>query len=279
MQFGSAIFEGIRCYSTPRGPAIFRLKEHLRRLFHSCRVYRMEVGHSREQVLEACRELVRRNELDACYIRPMVLRGYGATSMVPFDSPVEIYLPCWPWGTYLGPEALKHGVDVCVTTWFRVAPNTIPAGAKVAGNYLSGQLVKMEALRLGFDEGISLNTEGRVSEGSGQNLFVISDGQLITSPLDGTLLPGITRDSVIRLARDAGVPVVERAIPREGLYDADEIFLTGTATEVTPVRSVDRITIGAGKVGPITRELQHTFLGIARGEQEDRHGWLTHVRD
>lgn len=279
MQFGSAVFEGIRCYSTPRGPAIFRLQDHLRRLFHSCRVYRMDVEYTQDQIVDACRELVRRNALDACYIRPMVLRGYGASSMVPFASPIEFYLPCWPWGAYLGPEALAAGVDVCVTTWFRVAPNTIPAGAKVAGNYLSGQLVKMEALRLGFDEGISLNTNGRVSEGSGQNLFVVRDGNLITSPLDGTLLPGITRASVIALAGDAGIPVIERPIPREGLYDADEIFLTGTASEVTPVRSVDRIQIGAGKVGPVTRELQQSYLQIARGEVEDRHGWLTHVAE
>jgi len=279
VQFGSAVFEGIRCYSTPRGPAIFRLPEHLRRLLSSCRVYRMEVDYSGDQLLDACRDLVRRNEIDACYIRPMILRGYGASSMVPFASPVEVYLPCWPWGAYLGPEALQAGVDVCVTSWFRVAPNTIPAGAKVAGNYLSGQLVKMEALRLGFDEGISLNTEGRVSEGSGQNLFVVSNGRLITSPLDGTLLPGITRDSILTLARETGIPVHEQPIPREGLYDADEIFFTGTASEVTPVRSVDRITSGAGKVGPITRELQRQFLQIAGGETEDRHGWLTYVDD
>lgn len=279
LQFGSAVFEGIRCYSTPRGPAIFRLREHLRRLLGSCRVYRMDLKYDLEELLEACRAVVRRNEVDACYLRPMVLRGYGAQSMVPFASPVEVYLPCWPWGTYLGEGALEQGVDACVSTWARVAPNTVPAGAKVAGNYLSGQLVKMEALRLGFAEGIALTTDGRVGEGSGQNIFLVRSGMLYTPPLDGTLLPGITRDAILTLARDAGITAHERPIPREALHDADEIFFTGTAAEITPVRSVDRIPVGEGEPGPVTRRLQERFLQIARGETADEHGWLTHVSD
>lgn len=277
LQFGSAVFEGIRCYATPRGPAIFRLPEHLARLRASCRVYRMELVYDREQLTAACREVVVRNRMGACYLRPMVLRGYGAQSMVPFESPVEVYVPCWPWGTYLGDGALEAGVDVCVSTWARVAPNTLPAGAKVAGNYLSGQLVKMEALRLGFAEGIALSTDGNVGEGSGQNLFLAKGGVLFTPPLEASILPGITRSSILALAEQAGIPVRERPVPREALYDADEIFFTGTAAELTPVRSVDRIDIGDGKPGPLTRRLQERFLGIARGEIDDEHGWLTYV--
>ena len=278
VQFGSSTFEGIRCYSTPQAPAIFRLQDHIRRLFGSCRTYRMDLDYTPEQLASASCELVERNELDACYLRPMVIRGYGAAGMVPFASPVEVYLPCWPWGTYLGEGALEAGVDVCVSSWARVAPNTIPSGAKVAGNYLSGQLVKMEALRLGFAEGISLSTDGRVSEGSGQNLFVVQGGALYTTPVNGTLLPGITRHTITTLARNAGIDVHEVPIPREGLYDADEIFFTGTAAEVTPVRSVDGIPIGAGKAGPISLQLQKLFLDVATGQAPDEHGWLTHVR-
>lgn len=277
LQFGSAVFEGIRCYSTPDGPAIFRLRDHLLRLRASCRVYRMDLEYGLEELTDACRELVRRNDVDACYIRPMVLRGYGAQSMVPFASPVEVYLPCWPWGTYLGEGALEQGVDVCVSTWARVAANTVPAGAKVAGNYLSGQLVKMEALRLGFAEGIALTTDGKVGEGSGQNLFLVKGGTLFTPPLDASILPGITRASILALATDAGIPVREQSITREALYDADEMFFSGTAAEITPVRSVDRIEVGEGKPGPVTLRLQARFLQIARGEADDAHGWLTHV--
>lgn len=279
LQFGSSAFEGVRCYSTPRGPAIFRLREHLARLLKSCRVYRMDLEYGIEELVEGCRELVRKNGLDACYIRPMVVRGYGAAGMVPFGSPVEVYLPCWPWGTYLGEDALEKGVDACVSTWARVAPNTLPAGAKMAGNYLSGQLVKMEALRLGFQEGIALTPDGRIGEGSGQNIFLVKDGGLYTPPLDSSILPGITRASILTLADDLGVQVVQRPLPREALYDADEMFFTGTAAELTPVRSVDRIPVGKGEPGPVTKKLQENFLGIARGEIEDRHGWLTLVRD
>jgi branched-chain amino acid aminotransferase len=278
LQFGSSAFEGIRCYNTPRGPAIFRLEDHLQRLLDSCKIYRMDVKYSLDELVAACCELVDRNGLDACYIRPMVVRGYGASGMVPFDSPVEVYLPCWPWGAYLGAGALEHGVDACVSSWHRVAPNTIPAMAKVAGNYLSGQLVKMEALRNGFAEGIALSPDGMVSEGSGQNLFVVHKGILHTPTVNGTLLHGVTRHSILALARDAGIPVREQELPREMLYVADEIFLTGTASEVTPVRSVDRIEIGNGRRGPITTQLQQRFLDLVQGVGEDSYGWLTYVR-
>jgi len=278
MQFGSSAFEGIRCYSTPHGPAIFRLDDHLQRLIDSCRIYHMDLPYTRDELAFACRELVIRNGLDACYIRPMVIRGFGAAGMVPFDSPVEVYLPCWEWGAYLGAGALEEGVDACISTWNRVAPNTIPAMAKMAGNYLSGQLIKMEALANGFAEAIALGPDGRLSEGSGQNVFVVSRGVLYTPPFNGTLLAGITRDSVVTLADDLGIRMREREIPRESLYAADEIFLTGTASEVTPVRSLDRIRIGNGKRGPVAEIIQRRYLDIARGTAPDTHRWLTAVR-
>lgn len=278
MQFGSAAFEGIRAYATPRGPAIFRLETHLERLLDTCRIYRMDVTYSLDDLVAATCELVDRNKVDACYIRPMILRGYGASGMVPLESPVEVYISCWPWGAYLGAGALEDGVDVCVSSWQRVAPNTIPAMAKVGGNYLSGQLIKLEALRNGYAEGIALTTDGMVSEGSGQNLFVVHDGTLFTPTINGTLLHGITRYSILTLARDMGIPVREQELPREMLYLADEIFLTGTATEVAPVRSVDRVQIGDGKRGPITTRLQKRFLDLVQGVGEDTYGWLTYVR-
>jgi branched-chain amino acid aminotransferase len=278
MQFGSSAFEGIRCYSTPNGPAIFRLREHLQRLLNSVTIYRMELAYSLDDLVAACCALVVKNNLEACYLRPMVVRGYGAAGMVPFASPIEVYLPCWPWGAYLGDEALEAGVDACVSTWHRFAPNTIPSLAKVAGNYLGGQLVKMEALANGFAEGIALNTNGTVSEGSGQNVFLVVDGGLVTSPLDGSMLGGITRASIIALAQREGLTVREQTIPRELLYTADEVFFTGTAAELTPVRSVDRIKVGAGKVGPVTKHLQTAYLDIANGRAPDTFGWLTPVR-
>jgi branched-chain amino acid aminotransferase len=278
VQFGSSAFEGIRAYATPRGPAIFRLREHLQRLLHSCKIYRMEVPWTIEQLTEASRELVVRNGVESCYLRPMVVRGYGTAGMVPIGSPVETYLPCWPWGAYLGDEALAQGVDACIASWHRVQPNTIPAMAKIAGNYLSGQLIKMEALANGYAEGIALSPSGMVSEGSGQNVFIVSDGALITTPLDGSILGGITRHTIMQLAAAQGIPVRELHIPREMLYMADEVFFTGTAAELTPVRSVDRITIGAGKPGPVTQLLQRQYLGIAKGELDDSYGWLTYCR-
>ncbi len=279
MQFGSSIFEGIRCYATPRGPAIFRLREHMTRFLNSAKVYRMEPAYTVDELVQANRALVTKNGVDSCYLRPMILRGFGAAGMVPFESPIEVYLPCWPWGTYLGEGALENGVDVCISTWQRVAPNTIPAMAKVAGNYLGGQLIKMEALANGFAEAIALDTGGRVSEGSGQNVFVVRDGALYTPPVDGSLLPGITRDAVMTLAEDAGIPVHIEAIAREALYMADELFFSGTAAEITPVRSVDRIRIGAGKPGPVTQRMQSAFENVTHGKAPDTHGWLTYVRD
>ncbi|MES2522971.1 MAG: branched-chain amino acid transaminase [Gemmatimonadota bacterium] len=279
MQFGSAVFEGIRCYDTPNGPAIFRLREHLQRLMNTCKVYRINMTYSIDDLIAASRELIAKNGVAACYLRPMVVRGYGAAGMVPFESPVEVYLPCWPWGTYLGEGALENGVDACVSTWNRMAPNTIPALAKIAGNYLSGQLVKMEALANGFDEAIALTPSGTVSEGSGQNVFLVMNGTIITAPLDGTLLGGITRSSIVELAQRAGIPVREQNIPREMLYMADEVFLTGTASELTPVRSVDKITVGDGRRGPVTKRLQGEFLDICNGRAEDTFGWLTMVKE
>ena len=278
MQFGSSAFEGIRCYHTPAGPAIFRLREHLQRLMNSVKIYRMELAYSVDELSAACCALVVKNELDACYLRPMVVRGYGAAGMVPFASPIEVYLPCWPWGAYLGDDALESGVDACVSSWHRFAPNTVPSLAKIAGNYLGGQLIKMEALANGFAEAIALSPGGTVSEGSGQNVFLVMDGTLITTPLDGSLLGGITRASIIALAQRDGFTVREQIIPREMLYTADEVFFTGTAAELTPVRSVDRIKVGAGKVGPVTKQLQTAFLDIANGRAEDTFGWLTPVR-
>jgi len=278
MQFGSAAFEGIRCYNTPNGPAVFRLREHLQRLVHSCHIYRMALPYTIDQLIASTRELIVRNEMLSCYIRPMVVRGFGASGMVPFESPIEVYLPCWTWGAYLGDDAIANGVDACVSSWSRMAPNTVPSLAKVAGNYLSGQLIKMEALANGYGEGIALGPTGTVSEGSGQNVFLVSGGVIYTSPLDGTLLGGITRASIITLAERAGIRVREQTIPREMLYTADELFLSGTASEVTPVRSVDRITVGAGKPGPITLRLQKEFLDIANGRAPDEFAWLTHVR-
>lgn len=278
MQFGSSAFEGIRCYATPRGPAIFRLEDHLRRLATSCRIYRMELKYTVDELVAACCELVEKNALDACYIRPMVIRGYGAAGMVPFASPIEVYLPCWPWGAYLGDGALENGVDACVSSWHRMAPNTVPAMAKIAGNYLSGMLIKMDALGNGYAEAIALGPEGTISEGSGQNTFLVLDDTLFTPPINGTLLAGITRDSILTLAADAGIVVREQPLPREMLYAADEVFLTGTASEVTPVRSVDKIQVGAGRRGPITQLLQEKFLDVVRGAAPDPHGWLTYVR-
>ncbi len=274
VQFGSSVFEGIRCYETPDGPAVFRLDAHIRRLWDSCRVYRMVPDHEPEEVAEACRAVVRKNGLESCYIRPMVLRGYGSAGLDPVASPIETYVPAWPWGTYLGEGALERGVDVCVSSWHRPAPNTFPVAAKAAGHYNNAQLIKMEALEKGYDEAVVLGPGGIVSEGSGQNLFLVRDGVVVTPELDGTSLRGITRDSVLVLAEELGYEVREEPVPRESLYTADELFFTGTASEVTPVRSVDGIEIGRGAAGPITLQIQERFLGIARGELPDRHGWL-----
>ena len=278
VQFGTSVFEGIRCYKTPRGPAIFRLGDHIRRLFDSARIYRMAVPYTKEEIEQACSDLVAKNELQECYIRPMVLRGYGSAGLSARNSPIEVFIACWPWGAYLGAGALEQGVDVRVSSWQRPEPNTFPALAKAAGHYNNSQLIKWEAEADGYAEGIALGPGGTVSEGSGQNLFLVRDGVLITPPLDGTSLAGITRDSILKIARDLGIETREQIVQREALYTADELFFTGTAAEVTPIRSVDRIRIGDGVAGPVTRTLQERFLNIVRGAADDRHGWLTHVR-
>jgi branched-chain amino acid aminotransferase len=275
--FGSSVFEGIRCYRTPRGPAIFRLRDHLRRLEDSCRVYRMRLPYSLDELEEACAAVVEKNELEECYIRPAVLRGYGPAGMNALKAPIEVYIPCFPWGPYLGEDALEKGVDVCVSSWQRAEPNTFPVMAKAAGHYNNSQLMKMEAVLNGYAEAIALGPGGLVSEGSGENVFLVRDGVLITPQVDGTWLRGITRDTILVLAKELGIPVREQSVPREMLYTADEVFLTGTAAEVTPVRSIDQIPVGKGEVGPITRELQSRFLDLVHGRVPDSHGWLTLV--
>lgn len=276
--FGSSVFEGIRCYSTPGGPAIFRLRDHLRRLLDSCKIYRIQCPYSVEDLVEAVVTTVERNSLEHCYVRPMVLRGYGTAGMNALKAPIEVYIPCFPWGTYLGEHALEQGVEVCVSSWQRAEPNTFPTMAKAAGHYNNAQLMKMEAVLNGYAEAIALGPGGLVSEGSGENVFLVKNGVLILPQVDGTWLFGITRDAVLTLARELDIPIHEQGVPRELLYAADEVFLTGTAAEVTPVRSIDRIPVGQGKPGPITRRLQSRFLDIVHGRVPDTYGWLTRVR-
>ena len=275
--YGSAVFEGIRCYDTPNGPSIFRLREHMQRLVNSGKIYRMEIPYSVEDFGNAACELVRLNKMGACYVKPIVLRGYGEVGVNPLGSPIECYMACWSWGAYLGPEALAKGVDVCVSTWTRIAPNTLPAMSKAAANYMNSQLIRMEAVVNGFSEGIALDSDGHVSEGSGMNVFVVHDNTLYTPPLAASILPGITRDSIVKIAADLNITVKESVIPREMLYIADEVFFVGTAVEVTPIRSIDKIAIGKGSAGPITRKIQEEFFAITSGKKADHHNWLTHV--
>jgi len=277
VQFGTSVFEGIRCYATPEGPAVFRLDAHMRRLIDSCTIYRMKPKYSAEALAEAALETIRRNGLTDCYIRPMVLRGFGAFGLDGRASPIETYIGCWPWGAYLGEEALARGVDVCTASWMRAHPNTNPVAAKAAGHYLNAQLMRMEATENGYAEAIALSPSGLVSEGSGQNVFLVRDGVVTTPFLDGSSLAGITRSAVMQIAGDLGYEVRESMVPRESLYVADELFFTGTATEVTPIRSVDRIEIGAGRAGPVTLAIQERFFATVRGEVEDTHGWRTPV--
>jgi branched-chain amino acid aminotransferase len=277
MHYGSSVFEGIRSYNTPKGPAIFRLGLHIRRLYDSAKIYRMEIKHSPDELKEACKAAVRENSLTNAYVRPLVWRGYGELGVFPMRAPVEVMVAAMEWGAYLGADGLENGVDVQVSSWNRVAPNTLPAMSKAGGNYLSSQLIVMEAVRNGFVEGIALDTNGYLSEGSGENLFVIRDNIIYTPPATAALLPGITRDAVMTIARQLGYEVREQNLPREVLYLADEIFFTGTAAEVTPVRSVDKQVIGAGKRGPITTAIQQTFFGLFRGETEDRWGWVDYI--
>ncbi len=276
--YGSAVFEGIRYYALPAGPAIFRLKEHTRRLFDSAKIYRMEIPFTLDRIMEGMTEVVVANGLSCGYLRPIVLRGYGEVGVNPGNTPVDVYLLTWAWGKYLGAEAHDQGVDVCVSSWQRMHPNTLPAIAKAASNYMNSQLIKMEAVVNGYSEGIALDPNGFVSEGSGENLFLVRDSKLYTPPLSASILPGVTRDSVIRLAAEMNLNVVEQNIPREWLYLADELFFCGTAVEITPIRSVDRITIGSGRRGPVTQALQKEFFSITEGRVPDRYGWLTPVK-
>ena len=279
LHYGSSVFEGVRAYATPDGVAIFRLADHTRRLFDSAKIYRIPMPFSPEQLNEACRQVIAANDLKrGAYLRPVVFRGYGEIGVTPkHEPPTEVAVAAWEWGKYLGAEAEEQGVDACISSWQRVAPNTLPALAKAGGNYLSSYLIGAEARRLGFAEGIGLSADGTLSEGSGENLFLVKDGVLLTPALAHSVLGGLTRDSVMRLARERGIEVKECAIPRELLYIADEAFFTGTAVEITPVRSVDRLNIGSGKRGPITETLQKAFFGLFTGKTQDKWGWLDYV--
>jgi branched-chain amino acid aminotransferase len=275
IHYASSVFEGIRCYATPRGPAVFRLREHIERLRNSAYVFRMELDYSVDDLVNACVETVRVNEFQECYLRPLVMRGYGPFGVNPLGNPIEIYIASWVWGKYLGAEAVEQGVDVCVASWARMNANTLPATAKSAANYLNSQLIKMDAIKNGYSEGIALDGQGHVSEGSGENIFLIKDGVIFTPPLSSAVLPGITRDSVMQLAKLLGYEVREQVMPRASLYIADEIFFTGTAAEVTPIRSIDKIKIGNGSRGPITAAIQKEFFAITSGEKEAPGNWLT----
>lgn len=277
LHYGSAMFEGIRCYRTEKGPAIFRLHDHIRRLYDSARIYRFEIPLPIEEFERACVDIVVANDFEDCYLRPLVYRGFHSLGVHPAKCPVDMMIGAWKWGKYLGDDAIENGVDVCVSSWSRMAPNTYPAMAKATANYMNSILIRAEAAIDGYAEGIALDVSGYVSEGSGENVFVIRDGKIKTPPLGASVLPGITRDSVIRIARDFGFTVEECLIPREALYVADEVFFTGTAAEVTPVRSVDRIQVGTGRRGPITERIQTHFFDYVAGKVEDRYGWLTAV--
>jgi branched-chain amino acid aminotransferase len=277
IHYGSAVFEGARCYATPRGSACFRLDTHMRRLFDSCRIYRMDPALDQGALTEAVLDTIRANQYKACYIRPIIYRGYNTLGVNPFPCPVDIAILTWEWGAYLGQDALERGVDVRVSSWSRSAPNTFPTLAKTSANYANSQLIKMEAIAEGYSEGIALDTNGNLSEGSGQNLFLVRDNVLYTPPLSAAVLPGITRDIVMTLARDLGFTVQEQQLPREMLYISDEVFFVGTAAEITPIRTIDKITIGKGRRGPITEALQTAFFDMVNGETPDRHGWLTYV--
>jgi len=279
LHYGTSFFEGIRVYETPDGPAVFRLGEHVRRLIDSARMYDVDLGYGEDELATACREVVAANGLASAYIRPIAFIGYGSIGVVPAaDTPVEVMIAAFPWGAYLGEEGRNQGVDVCVSSWSRLAPNTVPTAAKAGGNYLCSYLISREAKSRGFAEGIGLSVDGRLSEGAGENLFAVKDGKLLTPPAASSILQGITRDSVIRIARDEGLEVVEQELPREILYLADELFFTGTAAEVTPIRSVDRKPTRAGGPGDITKLIQTRFFGLFDGSTPDRHGWLDLVR-
>jgi branched-chain amino acid aminotransferase len=277
IHYGSCLFEGFRAYDTPKGTVIFRLNAHIKRLYNSCKMYRMEIPYSQEEFKKAVVETIKANNLEACYIRPIVYRGYGTLGVDPFPNPVDCAILAWEWGQYLGDDALENGVDVKVSTWSRMAPNTFPALAKSGANYMNSQLIKMEAILDGYVEGIALNVRGHISEGSGENIFLVMDGEVHSPPLSASILPGITRDTVIRLTKDLGIPFIEDTVPREMLYIADEVFFTGSAAEITPIRSIDKIEIGSGKRGPVTKKIQDEFFAYIKGERKDKYNWLVYV--
>lgn len=277
IHYGSSLFEGFRAYETPRGTAVFRLKDHTRRLYNSCKIYRMDVPYSQDEFNKAVVDTIRANHVKGCYVRPIVYRGFKTLGVDPFPNPVDCAILVWEWGKYLGPEALDEGVDVCISSWWRMAPNTFPALAKAGANYMNSQLIKMEALLDGYAEGIALNIRGHISEGSGENIFLVSNGTVYTPPLSSSVLPGITRDSVITLLKEMGIPLIEATIPREMLYLSEEVFFTGSAAEITPIRSIDKITIGAGKCGPVTKKIQEAFFAYIDGKRDDSYNWLTLV--
>jgi len=276
LHYGSSVFEGIRVYKTADGPKIFRLTDHMRRLYDSAKIYRMPIPYGLDELINVCKQVITVNELNnGAYIRPLAMRGYGDVGLAPKpDHPVDVAIAAWEWGAYLGAEAMEKGVDVCVSSWQRVAPNTIPALAKAGGNYLSSQLISTEAKRLGYAEGIALSTDGTVSEGAGENLFLVKDGKILTPPATSSILTGITRNTVMQLAGRMGISVTEQSIPREMMYLVDEMFFTGTAAEITPIRSVDNIDVGNGSRGPVTEQMQKAFFGLFSGETEDTEGWL-----
>ena len=277
LHYGSSVFEGFRCYKTPKRPAIFRLKDHIRRLFDSAKIYRMTMPFSREVIEQACIDVIRANNVEAAYLRPIAFRGFGSLGVDPKDTPIEVAVAALNWGQYLGQEAINNGVDVRISSWSRMRPNTLPAMSKCGANYMNSQLINLEAKADGYQEGIALDSYGFVSEGSGENVFAVRNGVIYTPTFSAAILPGITRDCVITLAQDFGYEVREIQMPREFLYIADEVFFTGSAAEITPIRSIDRVKIGSGGRGPITEKIQRNFFDILAGEEEDKHGWLTFI--
>ncbi|MCD4813778.1 branched-chain amino acid transaminase [bacterium] len=278
LHYGSCAFDGLRMYANPKGSFILRLREHLKRLLDSAKIYRMDTAYDLDTLCAAVRETILANDLKEAYIRPFIFRGYHSLGINPFKCPIQTAIAVWEWGAYLGEDALEKGVSVRVASWNRPAPNTMPAMAKVASNYMNSQLVKMEALQDGFDEGIALDTFGYISEGSGENLFIIKNGVIFTPPSSSSILPGITRHCVFQLARDLGYTVKQHVLPRESLYVADEAFMTGTAAEITPITRVDKILVGDGKRGPMTQAIQEVYFGVLKGEREDVHQWMDKVR-
>lgn len=276
IHYGSSWFEGIRCYNTKKGSAIFRLDKHMERLYDSAKIYHVEIPYTRKEMEEAIMQTIRANKMKSCYIRPIVYRGYGDIGVNPLNNPVDVAIAVWEWGKYLGTEALTEGIDVCVSSWTRPAPNTLPTIAKAGGNYLNAQLIKIEAVKAGFAEGIALDVYGYVSEGSGENIFMVKNSDVYTPPFTSSILPGVTRSSVLTLLRGAGYKVIENTVSREMLTIADELFFTGTAAEITPIRSVDRLPVGDGKPGPITRDMQNRFFDVVHNGN-DAWGWLKFV--